>query len=140
MLQTAARTIRHAIDEPEVIEAVLTNAELRAFNSFWEYRIYMNPRLTLRDMWFPRSLAWKLREFWPRGFPARLPARLRRHRLQAAGVALPLRPLAGLAEVQEPGSTGGAARSGRGLGRLAHGANWLTQRPSPGSALISISE
>jgi ATP-dependent DNA ligase len=32
------------------------------------------------------------------------------------------------------------ARSGRGLGRLAHGANWLTQRPSPGSALISISE
>ena len=43
---------------------VLTNAELRAFNSFWEYRIYMNPRLTLRDMWFPRSLGWKLRKFW----------------------------------------------------------------------------
>ena len=49
-------TIRHAIDEPHVVEAVLTNAELRAFNSFWEYRINMNPRLTLRDMWFPRSL------------------------------------------------------------------------------------
>ena len=43
---------------------MLTNAELRALNSFWEYRIYMNPRLTLRDMWFPRSLAWKLRKFW----------------------------------------------------------------------------
>ena len=61
MLQTAARTIRHAIDDPHVFEVVLTNAEVRAFNSFWEYRIYMNPRLTLRDMWFPRSLAWKLR-------------------------------------------------------------------------------
>ena len=37
------------------------------------------------------------------GVPARLPARLRGHRLQAARLALPLRPLAGLAQVQEPG-------------------------------------
>ena len=64
MLQTATRTIRHAIDDPHVVEEMLSNAELRAIESFWEYRIYMNPRLTLRDMWFPRSLAWKLREFW----------------------------------------------------------------------------
>ena len=43
------------------------------------------------------------------GVPARLPAGLRGHRLQAAGLALSLRPLAGLAQVQEPGSAGGEA-------------------------------
>ena len=43
------------------------------------------------------------------GLPARLPARLRGHRLEAAGLALPLRPLAGLAQVQEPGGAGGPA-------------------------------
>ena len=43
------------------------------------------------------------------GFPARLPARLRGHRLQAARLALPLRPLAGLAQVQEPAGAGGQA-------------------------------
>ena len=53
------------------------------------------------------------------GFPARLPARLRGHRLQAAGLALPLRPLAGLAQVQEPGSAGGPPRGGRGLEPIA---------------------
>ena len=30
---------------------------------FWQYRIQMNPRLTLREKWFPRSLAIKLRQF-----------------------------------------------------------------------------
>ena len=63
MLELAKPKILRAFDEP-AIEAVLTHAELLAVSSFWEYRAYMNPRLTLRDMWFPRSLAWKLREFW----------------------------------------------------------------------------
>ncbi len=35
-----------------------------ARDNFWQYRIAMNPRLTLREMWFPRSLARKLRTFW----------------------------------------------------------------------------
>jgi hypothetical protein len=39
-----------------------------------------------------------------------------RHRVEAQGVALPLRPLAGLAEVEEPRVRGGAARGGGGLG------------------------
>ena len=33
------------------------------FENFWHYRILINPRLTLRGMWFPRSLAIKLRKF-----------------------------------------------------------------------------
>jgi hypothetical protein len=46
----------------------------------------------------------------------RLPDGARRHRLEAARVALPVRALAGLAQVQEPGGAGGEARGGRGLG------------------------
>jgi hypothetical protein len=53
------------------------------------------------------------------GFPARLPTRLRGHCLQAPGLALPLRPLAGLAQIQEPGSASGAPRGGRGLEPIA---------------------
>ena len=49
------------------------------------------------------------------GVPARLQAGLRGHRLEAARLALPLRPLAGLAQVQEPGGAGGQAGGGRGL-------------------------
>jgi hypothetical protein len=37
---------------------------------------------------------------------------------RSAGIALPLRVIAGLAEVQESGSAGGEARGGRGLGLL----------------------
>jgi predicted phage terminase large subunit-like protein len=37
---------------------------LEARESFWEYRILMNPRFVLRGHWFPRSLARKLRKFW----------------------------------------------------------------------------
>jgi bifunctional non-homologous end joining protein LigD len=44
-----------------------------------------------------------------RRVPARLRARLRGHLVQAARLALSLRPLAGLAQVQEPGCTCGAA-------------------------------
>jgi hypothetical protein len=40
------------------------------------------------------------------------------HRQQAQGLALPLGPLAGLAQDEEPSVRGGAARSGRGLGSM----------------------
>jgi hypothetical protein len=39
------------------------------------------------------------------GFPARLPARVRGHRLRAAGIARPVRPFTRLAQVQEPAGT-----------------------------------
>ncbi len=53
-----------ATEKPEVVEALLTNAELEATENFWRFRIHMNPRLTLRGSWFPLSLARKLRKFW----------------------------------------------------------------------------
>jgi hypothetical protein len=37
---------------------------LTAQENFWHYRIVMNKQLLLKDMWFPRSLAIKLRAFW----------------------------------------------------------------------------
>jgi predicted phage terminase large subunit-like protein len=64
MLQQTTPIASEAVNKPEVVKAYLTNAEQEAINSFWEYRVYMNPRLTLRGKWFPRSLAWKLRKFW----------------------------------------------------------------------------
>jgi hypothetical protein len=42
---------------------------------------------------------------------------LRRHRVEAARLALSVASLEGLAEVQEPGSACGEARGRRGLGR-----------------------
>jgi predicted phage terminase large subunit-like protein len=63
MLQIATLP-SEAANKPEVVKAVLDHAEGLAFDSFWEFRVYMNPRLTLRGMWFPRSLAWKLKKFW----------------------------------------------------------------------------
>ena len=50
---------------------------------------------------------------------ARLPARPRRHRLQAQGLKLSLRPLARLAEDEEPSGSGGEARRRGGLGQAA---------------------
>ena len=50
--------------------------------------------------------------------PARLPDGLGGHCVQAARVALQIRPLAGLAEVQEPGGTCSEAGGGRGLGAV----------------------
>ena len=35
-----------------------------AVNNFWHFRCMMNPRLKLRGMWFPRSIAIKLKRFW----------------------------------------------------------------------------
>jgi hypothetical protein len=64
MLQQTTPIASEAVNKPEVVKAYLTNAEQEAIDSFWEYRVYMNPRLTLRGKWFPRSLAWKLRKFW----------------------------------------------------------------------------
>jgi ATP dependent DNA ligase domain len=37
---------------------------LEARDSFWQYRIVMNPRFVLRGQWFPSSLTRKLRKFW----------------------------------------------------------------------------
>jgi len=46
-----------------------------------------------------------------------LRALARRHRIEAAWLDLPLRPLAALDQVEEPGGTSGQARSGGGLGQ-----------------------
>src|SRR5262249_44398670 len=57
-----------------------------------------------------------------RGWRGRLPPRLQdgpRGRLEAARLALPLRPLARLAQDEEPGRAGGEAGGGRGLGEGA---------------------
>ena len=37
---------------------------ITAVNNFWHFRRIMNPRLKLKGMWFPRSLAIKLKTFW----------------------------------------------------------------------------
>ena len=49
------------------------------------------------------------------GVPACLQDGARGHRVEAAGLALHLGPVEGLAQVQEPGCAGGEARGGRGL-------------------------
>src|SRR5262249_583048 len=51
------------------------------------------------------------------------PARPRRHHLQAQGLKLSLRPLARLAEDEEPGGSGGEARRRRRLGQAMTGKN-----------------
>ena len=56
----------------------------------------------------------------PDGVPARLQDGAGRDRLEAAGIALPIRPIARLAQVQEPGRAGGEAGGGRGLGEMTH--------------------
>lgn len=37
---------------------------MHAYDNFWYYRQIMNPRLVLKEKWFPRALAMKLRTFW----------------------------------------------------------------------------
>ena len=56
-------------------------------------------------------------------FAARLQDGRRGHRVEAARLALPLGPLAGLAEVQEPGGACGEAGGGRGLGKMREGSD-----------------
>jgi len=43
---------------------------------------------------------------------------------QAEGFAIPIGAVAGLAQVEEPGLRGGAARGGGGLGAMT-GKNWI---------------
>src|SRR5262249_54814359 len=54
-----------------------------------------------------------------RHVPARLQDGSRGHRLEAARLALPLRPLARLAQDEEPSSAGGEARGRAGLGAMS---------------------
>ena len=51
-------------------------------------------------------------------FRTHLQARPGRHRIEAEGLDLSLRPLAGLAQDEKPGVRGGAAGGGRGLGSV----------------------
>ena len=57
-------TIRYDIRSPEARAANTKLVYAFAREHFWQFRITMNPKLTLRDQWFPRTLAWKLRQFW----------------------------------------------------------------------------
>ena len=66
-----------------------------------------------------RAVSVPLREgLRRRCVPARLQDGARGDCLEAARLALPLRPIAGLAQVQEPGRACGEARGGRGLGKM----------------------
>ena len=56
-----------------------------------------------------------------RRVPARLQDGAGGDRLEAAGIALPIGPVAGLAQVQEPGGACGEAGGGRGLGEITLG-------------------
>ena len=55
---------------------------------------------------------------WRDRLPPRLQDGPRRHRVEAQGLALPLRPIIRLAQDEEPGVCGGEARSGRRLGAV----------------------
>src|SRR5262249_42361943 len=81
-----------------------------------------------------QSWSWPaLQRAYRRRRPDRLRPRLqawpRRHRVEAQGLRLPLRPLASLAEDEEPGCTGREARRGRGLESAA-----LVGGPEPDGA------
>src|SRR5215813_13369779 len=54
-----------------------------------------------------------------RPYATRVQARARRHRIEAPWLALPLRPLARLAQNEEPGCTGSKAGRRGGLGKRA---------------------
>ena len=57
------RTIRHDVLSPvQAADAGAVYAHAR--EHFWQFRLTMNSKLTLRDQWFPQTLAWKLRKFW----------------------------------------------------------------------------
>jgi hypothetical protein len=65
MLQTLKKPIILEDVTSDVAKKLYGNINLaHAYENFWYYRIVMNPRLTLREKWFPRSIAIKLRKFW----------------------------------------------------------------------------
>src|SRR5262245_48692218 len=66
---------------------------------------------------------------WRERIPACLQDGPRRHRVEAARLALPLRPVEGLAEVQEPGSASGEAGSRGRLGLKMTAVNAPEQCP-----------
>jgi hypothetical protein len=55
---------------------------------------------------------------WARRVPARVPDGPGGDRVQAAGIALQIRPIAGLVQVQEPGSAGSQTGGRRGMGKV----------------------
>ena len=65
----------------------------------------------------PVQRAYRMRR-WRDRLPPRLQDGARRHRVEAQGLALPLGPLARLAQDEEPGLCGGEARGRRGLGTV----------------------
>src|SRR5262249_3015450 len=85
-----------------------------------------------------RALPPSARGRRPDRFRPRLQDGTRRHRVEAQGLHLPLRPLARLAQDEEPGGTGREARRGRGLGQMTrtHFASrverWAKNRPPKG--------
>ena len=63
MLQTT-KVIHEDVTSPVANEKYGQIDLTAAIDNFWHYRCVMNPRLTLKGMWFPRTLATKLRTFW----------------------------------------------------------------------------
>jgi predicted phage terminase large subunit-like protein len=59
-----AKKIHEDVASPEVRESTGTIDFSQAIENFWHYRVVMNPRLKLKGMWFPRSIAIKLKSFW----------------------------------------------------------------------------
>ena len=62
MLQTTTQIREDITGDVASREYAETDLVL-AKNNFWHFRVLMNPRLALKGMWFPRSLATKLRAF-----------------------------------------------------------------------------
>ena len=63
MLQTT-KVIHEDVTSPVANEKYGQIDLTAAIDNFWHYRCVINPRLTLKGMWFPRTLATKLRTFW----------------------------------------------------------------------------
>ena len=66
MLQSLRKRpiVHEDFTSPQAQEAIGSYDLALAYNNFWHYRCVMNPRLTLREKWFPRSVALKLKTFW----------------------------------------------------------------------------
>lgn len=58
------RVLQADVTEQQAIEEYEHQEWITARANFWQYRITMNPRFMLRDMWFPCNLARKLRKFY----------------------------------------------------------------------------